>query len=155
MAPLTKPSAATRRLVKHQARQSLKAHEATEKAKVRKRDGYRCRFPLCGCHALKLRLEVAHLHHKGIGGNPKGDRSTAAGMVLLCVQRHQDGLVSWHHGTLRAVPLTPEGANGNLQWEVREGDDWIVVAVEIGPWHISPLTGHQAGVLTRLGKMAE
>lgn len=66
-----------------------------------------------------------------MGGNPTGDRSTAAGLVTLCVQRHRDGAVSWHHGTLRARPLTDKDANGPLAWDIDPAKVWPNAT---GPW---------------------
>ena len=133
------------------------AYERAEKANVRRRDRV-CRFPLCGCRALKLPVEVAHcLHHKGMGGNPTGTRSTRAGMILLCRHRHRDGAVSWHHGTLRAQPLTDAGTNGPVAWEV-EGraaglnpyGGWRCIAVERAG---GVLASCDADTLARLAQM--
>jgi hypothetical protein len=95
-------------------------HERDQKADVRRRDRG-CRFPLCGCRRLGLSLEarqeVSHDKHKGIGGNPAGDRSVAALMVQLCLHRHQDSRISRHKGTMRARALTRHGYNGPVIWE--------------------------------------
>jgi len=118
MLPNWKPVATHRKIQEHKKRAMLKAGEVSQKQKVRRRDGHRCRFPLCGCRKLKLRLEVSHVRHKGMGGNPDGDRSFADAMVLLCIHRHQYAPISLHKGTLRTRALTPKGANGPIAWDM-------------------------------------
>ncbi len=98
-------------------RESRQRDEDTEKAKVRKRDK-RCRFPLCGCQRFKLRIEVSHSRHKGMGGNPAGDRSDASLMLLLCSARHKENRIAIDHGTLKWIPQTNAGANGPIAWLV-------------------------------------
>lgn len=169
-----KPLAATRRLAKHKTRSASKTAEDRHKGEARRRDGYRCRFPLCGCRRLGLRLEVSHLAHKGAGGNPSGSRSTTAGLILMCVQRHQDGAVSVHKGTLRVRPLTRKGCNGPVAWELPlEVTDaimsrllrtkgvppirpsWVTVACESAPGRLEPLFSWQEMVLCDLGRMEQ
>lgn len=52
-------------------------------AKVR--DGYRCRA--CGAQGV----EGAHLRdgHRGMGGNPAGDRTTREKIITLCPTHHE------------------------------------------------------------------
>jgi hypothetical protein len=154
-----KPSRTARKLQTRGLRSARLAHEQREKAKVRKRDKG-CRFPLCGCRRLGLRLEVAHgvlddpkSQHKGMGGNPKGDRSDAKLMVLLCDHRHQFSVWSAHAGTLRAVARTADGFDGPVTWQVQQGDfGWVDVAYETAP---SALDRDRTarGFLTELAKM--
>lgn len=96
--------------------------EDRNKQEVRRRDK-RCRFPLCGCLAMKwaplASPEVSHNVHKGIGGDPSGQRSLANRMVLMCHHRHQDGYISRHKGTLRAAYLTDKRAAGPIAWQIR------------------------------------
>ena len=115
-----KPSRTARKAAERQTKKDRRAQEDKEKLKVRLRDKG-CRFPLCGCKKLGRRLEVSHHVHKGIGGNPAGDRSKADIMVQLCVDRHQFSNVSIHKGTLRPVFLTAEKFNGPIAWEVNVG----------------------------------
>lgn len=121
MAPNWKPSRTARKIAQKQKRTTLQTRERNEKAKVRRRDRF-CRFPLCGCRRLGLALdarpEVSHQQHKGMGGNPTGDRSVAEEMILMCFHRHQDGIISRHKGTLRARYLTPNKANGPIAWDI-------------------------------------
>ncbi len=95
----------------------LKAREQRTMETVRKRDAG-CRFPLCGCRRRGIRLEVAHDEHRGIGGNPAGDRTDTSTMVQVCAWRHKEGIFSLDKKTLRWVPMSTLGANGSIQWQV-------------------------------------
>jgi len=142
-----KKGATALKLAKRDLAKERKAHEESEKAKVRRRDKG-CRFPLCGCRRLGLALkaspEVSHDKHKAMGGNPSGDRSMAAGMIQLCKHRHQDGFISRHKGGLRVVFLTDQGFNGPVEWQIdlsawfsrvlgvpRKDEDWWTIATEV------------------------
>jgi hypothetical protein len=162
MTPNWKPSGAKRKLATMRKRRERKTGENKNKGEVRRRDGHRCRFPLCGCRTWQLRLEVSHNRHKGMGGDPKGDRSKPEGMILVCFQRHQDGVVSFHKGTLEARPLTADGMNGPVAWWV----DCSAIAGRneiIGGWHelaretsvqkLEPLVSWQRAILERLSLM--
>lgn len=85
-------------------------------------------MPGCDWKARRLPLHTAHLRHRGMGGNPSGDRTTQDTMITLCV---------WHHWqmdqvcTLDIRPLTPQETDGPCEFLVRgESGDWRVVAVE-------------------------
>ena len=120
-APFWKKSRTQSKLEKAARRKYRAGHERAEKAKVRRRDRG-CRFPMCRCHTigvtLKSRLEVSHDRHKSMGGNPIGDRSMAAEMVMLCNHRHQDGVISRHKGTLRTQFLSADKYDGPIAWFV-------------------------------------
>lgn len=151
-----KPSRTVRKKAEHAARRKKIADELAEKRKVRRRDKV-CRFPLCGCRALKLRLEASHDFHKGMGS--KNGVSIAPLMVLLCVHRHQDGKISRHKGTLRSVYLTPDQHDGPVAWLVDaasmggKGGGWIEVARESAPGILEPLEAWQREMLTELAEM--
>lgn len=162
-----KPSATKRKIEKKDRVAKATKHEADQKREVRKRDGYKCRFPLCGCRRIGLKLEargeVSHQQHKGMGGDPLGIRTQAALMIYLCKHRHQDGAVSIHKGTLRAVYLTPAKANGPVAWEVDvsvistrsnlQGPRWKEVARETSVQRLAPITEWQRDMLAALGEM--
>lgn len=170
MTALPKPSRTARKKKQRERRQKLRKAETDSKGEVRRRDRF-CRFPLCGCRSLGLQLkarpEVSHDKHKGAGGNPSGDRSHAAGMVLLCVHRHQHGAVSIHKGTLRPHFLEPDKFDGPIAWlvdlealekgrhtHVPKGGRWFELAREAGrPQAWEPLTERQRSYLTRLAEM--
>lgn len=157
MTPNWKPSRTARKLAKAADLKKLRTNEANEKKHVRRRDK-KCRFPLCGCRKLGLRLEVSHDRHKGMGGNPAGDRNTRRELVLLCVHRHQDGAISRHKGTLKARYLTAKGYEGPVAWlvdlaEVGLPAEWTEVARERAVGQLEPLTPRQAEILETLAGM--
>lgn len=142
--------------------------ENLNKGKVRRRDRG-CRFPLCGCRRFKVPLctepEVSHNRHKGMGGNPAGDRSLPEEMLQLCKHRHQDGRISRHAGTMRARPLRArDGFNGPAEFQIdtsaldgtrgRTGSQhWRTVATELRPGVLGPLTDWQRETLELLAEM--
>ena len=94
------------------------SHERAEKAKVRLRDDNRCRYR--DCADPFNRVEVAHLQHKGMGGNPKGDRSMANQMLCLCRYHHRDPEWSYDSGELLITPKDKQlGTDGecDLRWK--------------------------------------
>ncbi len=155
---LVKPSRTARKKAERETKLAREKHESTNKQLVRVRDLRRCRFPLCGCKKLGLRLEVSHDRHKGMGGNPEGDRSLMPRMILFCVHRHQDGAISRHKGTLRTVPLTSRGNNGPVAFEVilealTGAPEWVEVARERSVCELEPLLEWQRTVLLKLAEM--
>jgi hypothetical protein len=163
---LKKPSRTARKKEAHAVRAKRRLDEDREKAKVRRRDRS-CRFPLCGCAKLKLPLEVSHNVHKGIGGDPTGERSKADQMIYLCAHRHQHGEISRHKGTVRVRALTDAGMNGPVAWDIdlremrleRPGSYepgpamWFEVALERGVQQFEPLTKDQLTFLKQLAEM--
>lgn len=160
-----KPSRTDRRRAQQQKQRARKTTEAAAKAEVRRRDRF-CRFPLCGCRSLGMAAaahsEASHHTHKGMGGNPSGNRSTADRMILLCRHRHQDGRVSIHKGTLRILPMTRAGMNGPVVFMIdvtAAGQapsvraKWRVVARESRVGVLAPLARWQQALLERLATM--
>lgn len=155
-APPRRRKGITARL-RRQKHDRLKAEENANKQFVRDRDGT-CRFPLCSCGRLGLRLDVSHAEHKGMGGDPTGERSHPSLMIYLCVARHMDAKISIDKKTLRWVPLTDAGSNGPVAWEVNVGrlsngtiaDQWIELARELWPGKLAPMTDRGRGILERL-----
>lgn len=165
MTPNWKPCATARKKKKFEDDRKAKSNELANKREARRRDGHRCRFPLCGCRrlnlALEARLEVSHQTHKGASGDPTGVRSTPDLLLTLCKHRHQDGGVSRHKGTMRARYLTSDKANGPVAWDVAarlvwpnvRGDHWIEVAREVKVQQLEPLSPKQQVILERLAEM--
>lgn len=177
---LQKPSRTQRLKAKVATVKYRAGHERAEKAKVRRRDKG-CRFPLCGCRklglAIKARREVAHDvgNHKGMGGNPIGDRSVANSMIQLCGHRHADAPISFHKGTLRARFTTDMKYDGPVEWCVASDtlcrlfrhlakmtlphrtwpDGWTGVAVahETAVGQVGLLASWQRAVLEQLAEM--
>lgn len=113
--------AGSRKVARGLKRETRLAGENAHKKQVRTRDKF-CRFPLCGCSRFSLRLEVSHAKHKGMGGNPKADRSEPELMVLVCSARHKENVFSIDRGTLRWRPLTPKGSRGPIAWDISSDD---------------------------------
>jgi hypothetical protein len=125
-----KPAKGSALMERKDRRRAMDAFEDAEKCKVRLRDR-ECRWPGCDyCRTYKSRLEVAHLHDKGMGGD-HGVRSTSDQMMLLCFLRHQ-GPVSLHSGDCRITPLTDRGTDGPCKFEQQSESGWRVVHVEDG-----------------------
>lgn len=160
--PMWKPSRTARKLKEKATRLKRKTYERDNKADVRKRDRS-CRFPLCGCRRLGIRLEVSHeTAHKGAGGDPKMQRSAARDMLYLCVHRHQHGRVSRHAGTLKSRYLTPARYDGPIEWLVDTAaldslkaaiGSWRMLARESAPGVLEPLTDWQRTTLEKLATM--
>lgn len=157
---LEKPSPTARKIAQRRKRLDSVNTENAQKREAKRRDQYRCRFPLCGCRTLGLRLEASHHAHKAMGGNPTGDRSKASGLVTLCLHRHQHGRISVHKGTLRPVFLSADQFNGPIAWEIdlselglkALGPAWREIAREtsIQSWE---LTDWQRDTLQQLADM--
>jgi hypothetical protein len=162
-----KPKGPTARARAKKARASRTA-EDKHKATVREKDVY-CRFPLCGCRTRYILPHVSHQRHKGMGGNPKGDRSVPSLMIMLCATRHREGQVAVDQGTLRWRAMDRAGARGPVAWDVnasvldalglgypyqlRDDDGWVEVACEID-LHVFVRFHHwQRAILDRLAEM--
>lgn len=102
-------------------RRKLTKVENSEKQKVRDRDKV-CRFPMCGCRTRGIALHVSHSKHRGMGGNPTGDRTQTPLMVLVCAARHRENRISIDRGTLQWRALTSAGADGPIAWDVRKDE---------------------------------
>lgn len=145
-------------------REKRAAKEKTKKTTVRGRDKY-CRFPLCGCKRFRLALHVSHQRHKGMGGNPKEDRSEPELMVLVCSARHRENVMSIDQKTIRWKALTPDGADGPIAWDVdarallglarfKAGrGDWMELARETAIHVYEPITSRQRAILEKLAGM--
>lgn len=123
--------------MKHEHRQrhaQADTREARNKTTVRKRDNRRSRWP--GDEGQPL--EVAHLSHKGIGGDATTARSIPALMILVSRDVHQ-GPRSLHSGHLRVVFLTEEKANGPVAFLEKRGTQWAEVARELWPGTLAPM----------------
>lgn len=103
-----KPSRVDRLNERERQRRDRAKTEKTAKAQAKRRDGYRCRFPLCGCARVHRRLESAHVIDKSRGGPNK-----TSNLLTLCVDRHQDSVYALHRGTIDVRPVhEPQGFDG-------------------------------------------
>jgi hypothetical protein len=92
-----------------------KAAEKKAMDEVRKLDKV-CRVPYCEHMPKKPQLHVMHQEHRGIGGNPAGDRTEIHKMLLGCFIHHRE----YDHGDLDFVPKTEKGTRGPLDWFRRD-----------------------------------
>jgi hypothetical protein len=116
--------------------------------------------------------EVAHMKHRGMGGNPTADRSLPELMILVCNWRHKVARFSLDQKTIRCLPLTERGMRGPVQWQGlvecivpsiikttewltssaeatqdANSDWWMVLARETVPHEFQPFTEAQMTVL--------
>lgn len=134
---------------------ALATAERRNKEKVRSRDKG-CRFPLCGCKKFRRQTHVSHATHKGMGGDPTGERSLQSGMVLLCPFRHTENRYSIDRGTLKWEALTDDGAKGPIAWFMATGfsdKPWLCLAHETAVQQLDKLTPRQRKELKRLAEM--
>lgn len=109
-----KPIKGTWLLEKRQRRQLIVKTEQKIMREAKRRDGNVCRFPMCRHKSLPI--DPAHIIHRGMGGNPKGDRTKTALIVSLC---------RIHHGQFDAclINVQPQdptlGANGPMDFFIR------------------------------------
>lgn len=148
-----------RRVAERQDKLKLVTAERRSKEKVRKRD-VTCRFPLCGCKAFRRHTEVSHADHKGMGGDPTGQKSLPEGLILLCPFRHKENRISVDRGTLRIVPNTDARLAGPCTFYVQQSavlpgaaDRWVEVGRETARHVFEPFTPAQKAILTKLAGM--
>jgi len=166
-APLWKDSGPSQKVRRAMRTKTRKSHLDASKRVVKARDKG-CRFPLCGCRRLRLRLEVSHRAHQGAGGNPAEDRNDAANLLLVCAERHKDNPISLDRHTLQWEPLTADGAKGPIVWfldiamyayltgqatQRPVGPTWFEVAAERQAGTVGPLSPRQTAVLQQLALM--
>lgn len=154
------------KVVRRNRRDQLAGVENKHKTAVRKADK-RCRFPLCGCGHFRIVLHVAHLTHKGAGGDPTSQRSLPSRMLVLCASRHRENRISLDKGTLRVQPLTRAGTRGPCAFLVdmdafvaafnrirdRKTIKWFEVGRERAVGVFDPFTEPQRDVLQTLQAM--
>lgn len=85
------------------ARRAKQAQQRTAERRTmdaaRKRDGG-CRYPGCPCRRQHLRVDVCHARHRGMGGNPSGNRTVTNILISLCLVRHGE----WDRGEIEITP---------------------------------------------------
>lgn len=153
---IRKPKGITAKLRASKKRRT-KAIELENMRQVRSEDGY-CRFPLCGCYqpqphlwSIWLKPEVAHLDHRGMGGNPAGDKSDVKLLITVCNWRHKIDKFSLDKKTIKCEPMTDMGTRGPVRWLVNVealrdvmpvgcASEWLVIAEEVRPHLTQPLS---------------
>lgn len=70
-------------------------------------DGHRCRYPQCAYRGLPI--DPSHIRHRGMGGNPKLDRTTLENVFACCRVHHGE----YGRGKFNVKPIQPRlGARG-------------------------------------------
>lgn len=125
--PLTKPGKGEK-LVEHRDKTAKeKAHEQKEMQAALKRDERKCRVPRCEHAGKKLPIDPCHQQHRGIGGNPSGDRTTRATIISLCRVHH--GLYDKCE-VLDIQPQTAKVFDGPCDFLAPVDGKWTVFASE-------------------------
>lgn len=140
--------------------------EDRNKTAARKRDGWMCRFPRCGCHQVRTHPECAHVDGDKWMGGDHGTKSHHSQLMCLCPNRHKDSRISLHFKTLRIEFLTAKKANGPVRWYLDttaltkaatqriSGDEkWAVLATETEPRVLAPLSAKQGGWLEKISEL--
>lgn len=104
---------------------------------------------------MRFTLEVSHQRHKGMGGNPEGDRSIAELMMLLCAWRHRSGRWAVDRGNVKWEARTERGADGPVAWYLATAKGWELIALESAVQVLEPLQRHQKAALRGLAEMEE
>ncbi len=95
-----------------------------------KRDGHRCRMPRWDEPCLSWHtgetVDPCHMTHRGMGGNPKGDRTTRQTVITLCRTHHR----LYDAGQLEIEPLSDKLADGYCRFKI--GITRGIVKTDIG-----------------------
>lgn len=83
-------------------RADRKAEEDKAMRDAKARDRHVCRFPACEYMPKKPRIDAAHSIHRGMGGNPDGDRTKRELLIAFCFIHHRQ----WDLGEFDVEPLT-------------------------------------------------
>jgi len=134
-----KPAKGSHWLAGRKRRGERTAHEQREMQAAKKRDGNVCRRPRCRFMHLKPAIDPAHQKHRGMGGDPKGTRTTRATVISLCRPHH--GM--YDVDDLRIEPLTADNFDGPCDWF--EADPETGVLLHVG-------TEKAIGVSVAVGK---
>src|SRR5262245_30887310 len=120
---LMKPEAGAYDQERKKTRNARKADEQKAMRAALVRDSRSCRWFDC---RTGLVVEPAHRFHRGMGGNPAGDRTKRDSVIALCKRHHRQ----WDHGQIDVDPVTDKGFDDRVAFYVRQGDEWIHVATE-------------------------
>lgn len=96
----------------HERREEQTDREDAILAEAKRRDRYACRYP--GCQEPKGVVHGCHLTHRGMGGNPEGDRTTKDTAITFCPRHHQ----LFDHADFTVEPVTPRGTDGPCEFAV-------------------------------------
>ena len=132
---LTKPARGSARKAHAKRQRAADAHEIEQKRQARERDGERCRCPKCPT-PVWMHREVAHITHKGAGGDSKGVRTQRQRLITWCGIHHLafDGRLKAGQ-SVRVRMMTPKEADGPMEVFERLGETWVSLGVS---WPVNP-----------------
>lgn len=112
-----------------------KAHEAAEQSIMQaalRRDHNKCRFPRCEFAKFNLPVDPAHfMRHRGMGGNPQGDRTESTGQIVALCRRHHDMLDRYLEIEIEPVSFSLL-ADGPLRY-YRRGESGLMLHIYTEP----------------------
>jgi hypothetical protein len=103
---LIKPRRGAALVARRERHKLLKHAESDVMRQAKARDRFRCRVP--SCPHKDLPTDACHFRHRGMGGNPAGDRTTRETIITLCRLHHGD----YDTGRLTITPGTSHGFDG-------------------------------------------
>ena len=129
-----KPKKGTALLERETRKAERKAAEDEAILAAKQRDGFKCRWP--EKHKCRGELEGAHVfQHRGMGGNPEGDRTAPHLILSVCAWIHRRGPVSIDGKQLKVEAETDRGTDGPCSfWKQDEAGEWFLVARERVPF---------------------
>lgn len=131
--PQPKPKRGTALLEREARTATRKAAEDKIIAEAKALDGYRCRWP--EAHKCRGGLEGSHVfRHRGIGGNPAGDRTTVESILSVCAWIHRRGPETIDGGDLKVEAETAQGTRGPCSFWRSDGKGKHLIAREVLPF---------------------
>jgi hypothetical protein len=107
-----------------------KLHERKVMDEARRRDQQMragCAWPHCEYRPKRLRIEVAHERHRGMGGDPSGERTTRDTLLSYCVIHHR----LYDLDEIDHEPITDQGTDGLLAFYRRHRTTGRMVCVAV------------------------
>lgn len=129
-----KPAKGSALLERKERQRAHKAREQAVMQEAKHRDGGKCRVPRCRYQRMDIACDPCHRTHRGMGGNPKEDRTTRDQMITLCRIHH----ANWDtNGTLEIEPLDAgKGFDGPAAFYEQHGEtgrmECIGIETQIG-----------------------
>lgn len=129
---LAKPARGSALIARRQRRLERVDAEQKVMRAAKKRDGDKCRNPRCSFKRLKLPVDACHVfQHRGMGGNPEGDR-TAETRLILSACRGCHGLLD--SGELSIEPMGVEWCDGPVAWYAKDKETGHLVHLATEAW---------------------
>lgn len=128
---LQKPAKGSTYMAAKERRADRRDAEDAIMKQARQRDGNRCRWRTCTgkYRGLVLPIDICHNVHRGMGGNPKLDRTTRDQLVALCRKHHQ----AWDDGLIDLQPISDAGFDGLISFHEKHKETGVMqhVATEV------------------------